>query len=333
MEKIKNRIAFDEIDNFEDQLRVASIKNREETSFGKAIRKLKNQLNLYNDIISGNNWMLPQMNGEIVSWVPVSSFLREEEIIRRKQAGEQKPFKSLFIDSQKNYQKYYGNIHGAEYTMEKLRLTSFAMLFAIIAIALLVSVKNTLFGLIGAGLAVFLQTAYIVFRVYISGRAPITNMYETVLFSGYGALILSLIITAYRKEKIFMVIGLAYNVLTLMMLHFSGGMLNSAISPLVPVLRDNFWLSTHVTTVILSYGAYALSWILANYILIKNKFRVVSNKDLNYFVDLMYTCLKYGSIMLARASSWVEYGRITLGEDFGAGIRKKLGLLSFFVST
>lgn len=309
--KDQNRIAFDEIDNFEDQLRVASIKNREETSFGKAIRKLKNQLNLYNDIISGNNWMLPQMNGEIVSWVPVSSFLREEEIIRRKQAGEQKPFKSLFIDSQKNYQKHYGNIHGAEYTMEKLRLTSFAMLFAIIAIALLVSVKNTLFGLIGAGLAVFLQTAYIVFRVYISGRAPITNMYETVLFSGYGALILSLIITAYRKEKIFMVIGLAYNVLTLMMLHFSGGMLNSAISPLVPVLRDNFWLSTHVTTVILSYGAYALSWILANYILIKNKFRVVSNKDLNYFVDLMYTCLKYGSIMLAAGlllgGVWADY--------------------------
>lgn len=306
-----NRIAFDEIDNFEDQMRVASIKNREETSYGKAIRKLKNQLNLYNDIKSGNNWMLPQMNGQQVSWIPVSSFLREEEIVRRKQAGEKDPFKSLFVESKANYEKYYGSIHGVEYTMEKLRLTSFAMLFAIIAIALLVSVKNTLYGLVGAGLTVLLQTIYIGFRVYISGRAPITNMYETVLFSGYGALILSLIITAYRKEKLFMIIGLAYNVLTLMMLHFSGGMLNPAISPLVPVLRDNFWLSTHVTTVILSYGAYALSWILANYILVKNKFGGVSNKDLNYYVDLMYTCLKYGSVMLAAGlllgGVWADY--------------------------
>jgi ABC-type transport system involved in cytochrome c biogenesis permease subunit len=306
-----NRIAFTDIPDYENQMRVASVKNREETSYGKALRKLKNQLNLYNDIKSGNNWILPQMNGEQVSWVPVSSFLREEEIARRKNAGDTNPFKSLFVDSKAQYEKYYGNIHGAEYRMEKMRLTSFAMLFAIIAIALLIGVKNTLYGLIAAGSTVLLQTIYIGFRVYISGRAPITNMYETVLFSGYGALILSMIITAYRKEKLFMIIGLAYNVLTLMMLHFSGGMLNPAISPLVPVLRDNFWLSTHVTTVILSYGAYALSWILANYVLVKNKFGGVSNKDLNYYVDLMYTCLKYGSIMLAAGlllgGAWADY--------------------------
>lgn len=304
-------IPFSEIPDFESDLRVAKVKNSDETSFGKAIRKIENQMNLYNNIVSGENWVLPQMNGAEVSWVPITSFLREDEIANRKAQGDQSPFKSLFLQAKQDYEKYLGTTHLTEYRMVKLRLTSFAMLFAIIAIALLVSVKNTLYGIIGTGLVILLQTVYIGFRVYISGRAPITNMYETVLFSGYGALILSVIITAYRKEKLFMVIGLAYNVLTLMMLHFSGGMLNSSISPLVPVLRDNFWLSTHVTTVILSYGAYALSWILANYVLVKYRLGGLSDKDLNYYVDLMYTCLKYGSVMLAAGlllgGVWADY--------------------------
>ena len=59
-------------------------------------------------------------------------------------------------------------------------------------------------------------------------------------------------------------IGLGHNLLSIFMLNFSGGMLSGSICALVPVLRDNFWLSTHVTSIIASYGALALSWVLAN---------------------------------------------------------------------
>lgn len=307
----QKKIAFDDIEDFESELRVAKVKNNNETSFGKAIRKLENKQNLYQDILSGNNWVLPQVMGSDVTWVPITNYLREDEVARRKAAGETTPFKNIIVEAQEKFEQLKGRGHMKEYTMEKLRLTSFAMLFAILSIALVIGVKNTLYSLITTGIVILLQTIYIGFRVYISGRAPITNMYETVLFSGYGALILSVIITAYRKEKIFMTIGLAYNVLTLMMLHFSGGMLSSSISPLVPVLRDNFWLSTHVTTVILSYGAYALSWILANYVLIKYRLGGLADKEINYYVDLMYTCLKYGSVLLAGGlllgGVWADY--------------------------
>ena len=33
----------------------------------------------------------------------------------------------------------------------------------------------------------------------------------------------------------------------------------SSIDPLVPVLRDNFWLTIHVLTITLSYAAFALA--------------------------------------------------------------------------
>jgi ABC-type transport system involved in cytochrome c biogenesis permease subunit len=40
--------------------------------------------------------------------------------------------------------------------------------------------------------------------------------------------------------------------------------LDSSFTPLQPVLRDNFWLTIHVLTIVSSYGAGALAWGLGN---------------------------------------------------------------------
>jgi len=145
----------------------------------------------------------------------------------------------------------------------------------------------------------------------ISGRAPVTNMYETVMFSCFGALIISCLIFLVRKEILFILAGLAINVLGLMMMKFANGMLDEHISPLVPVLRDNFWLSTHVTTVILSYAALALSWMLANSLLLRSRFKTVSSAEYRYGVDLIYTCIKVGVVMLSAGvilgGVWADY--------------------------
>jgi len=136
-------------------------------------------------------------------------------------------------------------------------------------------------------------------------------MYETVIFSGFGSLVLALIIGHLKKEKVFIYMGLAYNLCTLMMITFAGSMVSPSISPLVPVLRDNFWLSTHVTTIIMSYGALALSWILGNTIIIKKRFGKITHKDEVYYNDVIYTSLKYGVTMLATGiilgGVWADY--------------------------
>jgi ABC-type transport system involved in cytochrome c biogenesis permease subunit len=96
-----------------------------------------------------------------------------------------------------------------------------------------------------------------------------------------------------------------------MMINFANGMLTATISPLVPVLRDNFWLSTHVTTIILSYGALALSWILANTVLIKARFGKISKEDEKRNVDVIYTSLKWGTVLLGAGvilgGVWADY--------------------------
>ena len=44
------------------------------------------------------------------------------------------------------------------------------------------------------------QLTYIIMRIIISGRAPITNMYETVLFSGFASLVLTMFLKPLQKR-------------------------------------------------------------------------------------------------------------------------------------
>jgi len=53
---------------------------------------------------------------------------------------------------------------------------------------------------------------------------------------------------------------------------YSPAVLNDKFSPLTPVLRDNFWLTIHVLTIVSSYGAGALAWGLGNIALLNYLF-------------------------------------------------------------
>mgnify|MGYP003298494324 CR=1 FL=1 len=61
-----------------------------------------------------------------------------------------------------------------------------------------------------------------------------------------------------------LIAGLAINVnrlelIALLLVHQMPIAMPSSIDPLVPVLRDNFWLTIHVLTITLSYAAFALA--------------------------------------------------------------------------
>ena len=54
-----------------------------------------------------------------------------------------------------------------------------------------------------------------------------------------------------------------------------------------------------------------MSWVLANSLLIKNRFSSISNKEIKYQADIMYTCLKFGVVLLAAGiilgGVWADY--------------------------
>jgi cytochrome c-type biogenesis protein CcsB len=303
-------MSFDKLVTYKRDIRVAMMKAGMDTSYGKSLQKLMQKISYYEDIASGNNWKLAaEENGSLI-WLSITQLITEERI---KELSKQTktPFLAAFEQSTKTYDKYGKTVYKFEYKYAKMYLPHVAMVVSLLGLAALVLFKRFSVALGLAVITVIIQTLYLIFRVYISGRAPVTNMYETVLFSGYGALVMAMIIGHFKKEKAYIYMGLAYNVLSLMMMNFAGNMVSAEIGPLVPVLRDNFWLSTHVSTIMISYGALALSWILANTILFKRKFGKLSDADEAYYNDHMYTTLKYGTVLLAAGiilgGVWADY--------------------------
>ena len=303
-------IAFESLLTREEDIRNEARMAKDE-SYKKAMGKLFDSVFLYKEIKSGTNWTLAEITGPELSWPPLITYLTEEKVIAQKALTPTEPFLPVLMKSKDNYIQAAGNNYILEYYYAKAQLPTVAMIITILGLCSMVLIKNFSVSLILAGLSVGVQLLLITLRVIISGRAPITNMYETVLFSGTGALILAMILGHIKKEKIYVYMGLSYSLCTLMMINFANGMLTATISPLVPVLRDNFWLSTHVTTIILSYGALALSWVLANTILIKRKFGKMTKKEENQHADIIYTTLKWGTVLLAAGiilgGVWADY--------------------------
>ncbi|MEA9356504.1 cytochrome c biogenesis protein CcsA [Bacteriovorax sp. PP10] len=304
-------VAYDTLVAMEDDVRNEARRTDVSDSYKKSMEKLFNNIFLYKEIKSGNNWYLADVQGTVLNWLPLTAYLTEDKVVAQKELTPMDPFLPVMLRTKVMYDQAFGTRYMVEYYYAKAGLASVAMLLSILALACLVLFKNFKIALGFASLSILTQITLITLRVIVSGRAPITNMYETVLFSGAGALLLGLILGHFKNEKLFVYMGLAYNVCTLMMINFANGMLTATISPLVPVLRDNFWLSTHVTTIILSYGALALSWILANTVLIKRRLGKMDRKEEAYHADVIYTTLKWGTTMLAAGiilgGVWADY--------------------------
>jgi cytochrome c-type biogenesis protein CcsB len=312
LSKDEHTITYEQLmiraDDIKDELR----KIKDNASYKTAMGKLYDNLFFYKEIKSGENWLLANNVNDKIEWQPIIVYLTEAKVIAQKALTPSDPFLPILLKSKSVFDAANGN---QKYELElfyaKAGLASWALTLTILALATLVLFKNFNITLTIAVLSTIVQLVLVALRVMISGRAPITNMYETVLFSGLGSLLLALVLGHFKKEKLFVYMGLGYNVCTLMMLNFANGMLTATISPLVPVLRDNFWLSTHVTTVILSYGALALSWILANTVLIKRKWGTITKKEELNYSDIIYITLKWGTTMLAAGvilgGVWADY--------------------------
>jgi ABC-type transport system involved in cytochrome c biogenesis permease subunit len=117
--------------------------------------------------------------------------------------------------------------------------------------------------LYGFGMSAFLggiglEIVGFYYRVRITGWAPVTNMYETVIWvalvaSGLG-LAMELI---YRKTYTAVAASGVSLLATLLAANVS--LLDPNIHALAPVLRSNYWLTIHVLTIVSSYAAFALA--------------------------------------------------------------------------
>ncbi len=147
-------------------------------------------------------------------------------------------------------------------------------------------------------------------RVLISGRAPVTNMYETVVWMAFGVVVFGLVQEFLTRKRYFMLAAAPVAVISLVLADTQPTVLDPSIHPLVPVLRDNFWLTIHVLTINLSYAGFALALGVAHVAIWKLCFSKAKG-DLNLIYQYVYRALQIGVLLLATGTIlgavWANY--------------------------
>lgn len=112
--------------------------------------------------------------------------------------------------------------------------------------------------------AIAMHTYGFAIRVYLTGRPPVSNMYESVVWVSWGAVFFSMVFEAIQKRFFILLSGMSVAVLCLIVASQAPAILDSSLQPLEPVLRSNLWLSIHVLTITISYSAFFLAFALGD---------------------------------------------------------------------
>jgi ABC-type transport system involved in cytochrome c biogenesis permease subunit len=92
-------------------------------------------------------------------------------------------------------------------------------------------------------------------RIYIQGRPPVTNLYSSAIFIGWGCVVTCLISEYFFRNSIAIAVGSVTGGLSLLVAHFLSLESGDTMEMMEAVLDTNFWLATHVTCITLGYTA------------------------------------------------------------------------------
>lgn len=120
-------------------------------------------------------------------------------------------------------------------------------------------------------LAIFIQCAGLAVRIYVMERPPVGTLYESILFVGVIAPLVSLFVERRLKNGS----GVLSGAISGVMLGILGVSLageGDNMKVLGAVLNTRFWLTTHVLCITIGYGWCLLTAVLAHIILIGKAF-------------------------------------------------------------
>jgi cytochrome c-type biogenesis protein CcsB len=149
-------------------------------------------------------------------------------------------------------------------------------------------------------------------RVYLTGRPPVSNMYETVVWVAFGAVLFSMIIESMYRWRFILLAGALVGAFCLALADMAPLILDPSLQPLEPVLRNNFWLLIHVLTITISYAAFFLAFALGDIGLIYYLKGEEKNKEKIKAITLaIYRAIQIGVALLLPGiilgGVWADY--------------------------
>jgi len=150
------------------------------------------------------------------------------------------------------------------------------------------------------GLAFVVHTSGLVFRMYLEGRPPVTNLYSSAIFVGWGAVGLGWILERIFKDGIGIVTASGVGFITLIIAHHLS-LSGDTMEMLRAVLDTNFWLATHVVTITIGYSAMFVAGFLAIIYIVRGFFTTTLAAD----TAKSLTRMVYGILCFATLFSFV----------------------------
>jgi len=150
------------------------------------------------------------------------------------------------------------------------------------------------------GLALLIHTTGLIYRIVLQGRPPVTNLYSSAIFIGWGAVILGLILEKFHKNGIGAVVSAGMGFITLIIAQ-NLALDGDTMEMMRAVLDTNFWLATHVVVVTLGYASTFVAGFLAVIYILRGIF----TKTLDPETGKSLARMIYGIVCFATLFSFV----------------------------
>lgn len=304
--------------------------------FYQAVQKLQNQLMSFHAIGSGSLRVAPNPDKESSTWLSVAELSPElgESYFRvlksfaatftESKGGSEKDLQvaiNEFVEKAKaNNPEAYPEQKVMAVEVHYNKLAPFMWSWILYALATVLIFLAILFEnrslRIAAWTSLAIAFAFHTYgfglRVYLTGRPPVSNMYESVIWVGWGTVLFTAIFSFIKRRANILLAGAGVATLCMIVADRAPAILDASLQPLEPVLRSNLWLIVHVMTITLSYAAFFLALGISNvgmFHMIKGK--SVNSEVIRDLVDSCYKCLQVGVVLLAAGTIlggvWADY--------------------------
>jgi ABC-type transport system involved in cytochrome c biogenesis permease subunit len=148
-------------------------------------------------------------------------------------------------------------------------------------------------------------------RVYITGFAPVTNMYGTMIWMAFGVVLFGSVLFALYKNSFIYGLLLVGSSSVLLLTESIPLVLSPDMDPIVAVLRNNFWLTIHVLTISISYAAFTIAMFIGNAGLIQSLLRKDTPQGIKDLAHITYRAIQMGVFLLTAGiilgGWWADY--------------------------
>ena len=209
-----------------------------------------------------------------------------------------------------DHEVLYNAVHPTRLAWIVLAIASLAALAALRSPSRAKDVVAVVALVAGVGI----MTWGIAMRWQVAGRIPASNMYESMLFLGWGVGLFALIAAAVMRNRLVIFNAAAMSLLTMALVDLLP--IDPFVHPMAPVLSGTPWLAIHVPIIMVSYSVLALGVLIAHMQVGIEIFRPQAREAAGRMNDLLYWYMHAGSLLLVAgiitgsiwaASSWGRY--------------------------